>query len=97
MNAKKSTHNNLFDTKNIRDLPRDIVSQLGSPGRPARKTQALLELFNMKDHLSADEIMVGLYRLYKIRKTKKAIHTTIHYLIKKGSLKKISRGCYAKV
>jgi len=98
MIAEKSTHKELFDLKNTKDLPKGVVAQISkSAGRPANKTRAMLELFDLKDCLSTDEIIVGLYRKYGIKRTKKALHTVIHHLIKKGTLKKLHRGCYAKV
>ena len=79
--------NDLFDTNNVRDLPKDIVNQLGKSPVVDRCIN-LLKLANRE--LSLDEITVAFYRLYTLKekfpiKRKNQIMATLYSYVKSST------------
>ena len=87
---------NIFDLTNTEGLPRQLVEALSKP-RVKKEIRYLLELFDIKNNLTTNEIMVGLYRKFSLFTTKKWVISTTYNLTKKGFLKKISKGKYRKL
>lgn len=86
---------NLFDLSKTDDLPEKIKEKLRRI--PVRKdAKKLLDLFKIKQTLSIDEIIVGLYRQYKMEKSRTWIHSTLYNLSRKEILKKVegTKGVY---
>lgn len=48
----------------------------------------ILNLFDIKETLSLDEIIVGLYRLYKMEKSRSWLASTLYSLSARGLIKK---------
>ena len=89
--------NNIFDLTNVDDLPEDQKRQLKLINvRDDAKN--LLGLFELKNRLSIDEIIVGLYRLHKMIKSRTWVSSTLYNLSKKSLIKKVdgSQGEYEK-
>ena len=89
--------NNVFSLDNTDDIPESCVKELR--GLNIRDdTKSLLSLFDKKNRLSIDEIIVGLYRLYKLEKTRIWVSSTLYNLSRKNLVKKVegSKGEYIK-
>jgi hypothetical protein len=79
--------NDIFDTKNVKDLPKDIINQLGKSPVVDRCIN-LLKLANRE--LSIDEITVAFYRLYTLKekfpiKTKKQIMSILYIYVRNST------------
>ena len=57
--------NDIFDLKNLTDLPADIRGQLGATKRDELETELIGLLRVAGRDLTLDEVMVGYYRQYK--------------------------------
>jgi hypothetical protein len=77
----------LFDLDNIKDAPEDVKSELKFPKAVSTPTQ-ILELFAIKDTLSVNEIIIGLYRKFKIKKARSTVALTVTRLRSQGIIKK---------
>jgi len=86
----------LFNLDNTNDLPEYLTRELLILN-VREDTRKLLLLFNLKKSLSLDEILVGLYRVHKIQKTRYWVNTTLYNLSKKNLIKRIGRGVYKSV
>ena len=89
---------NIFNLDKIDDLPEAYKKQLKLLN-VRDDTRSLLALFDLKDNLSIDEILVGMYRLYKVEKSRVWVSSTLHNLGKKGLIRKIdgTKGKYRKI
>lgn len=89
--------NDIFNLENTSDLTNDCKKQLKLLNM-RDDAKRLLELFDKKSPLSIDEIIVGLYRLYKLEKTRVWVSSTLYNLSRKNLIKKISgiKGEYEK-
>lgn len=86
---------NIFDINNISDLSGDCKKQLKN--KFADETLRLLDLFERKPVLSISEVIVALYRLYKIVKSRTWVSTTLYNLGQKKLIKRIGPGVYEKI
>lgn len=77
----------LFDLDNIKDAPEDVKSELKFPKVISTPTQ-VLELFAIKDTLNVNEIIIGLYRKFKIKKARSTIAIIVTRLRSQGIIKK---------
>lgn len=94
----KPTTVDIFDLSNLEGLPISCLNEL-KPSRLSEDTKQLLDLFKHKSRLSFDEIIVGLYRLHKVEKTRTWVNSTLYNLSKKENLiRKVkgSKGEYEK-
>jgi len=89
---------NIFNLDKTDDLPEAYKKQLKLLN-VRDDTRSLLALFDLKDNLSIDEILVGMYRLHKVEKSRIWVSSTLHNLSKKGLIRKIdgTKGKYRKV
>jgi predicted transcriptional regulator of viral defense system len=83
----------IFDLKNTKDLSIKTLGQLKS-ARFSKSTSEMISLFEIKKILTIDEILVGIFRLYKIEQTRDWARTTADNLTRRGILKKVNRGQY---
>lgn len=84
---------NIFDLKNIDDIPSDISNSLNSH----ELEYNILHIFNIaKRPLIIDEVVVGYYRTFKNSKkrSKPVIMNRINSMIKSNKLIRISHGVY---
>ena len=84
----------IFDIDNLNDVSQEIKEQL----RKKRKiADSILNLFKIKNQLSIDEIIVGLYRKYKLAPNRLSIANQLYRLHKDGLIKKVhgAKGIYA--
>lgn len=86
----------IFDTKNILYIPVSLKNQL-SGLRHSKQTKELLSLFKIKNRLTIDEILVGLYRKYKRQQSRVWVTYTAYNLTRKGIIKRFSVGEYGLV
>lgn len=88
----------VFNVENIDDIPDSCKKHLKILNI-RDDTRLLLNLFERKSRLSVDQIIIGLFRLHKIEKTRPWVLSTLYNLGKKNLIKKVSgaRGEYEKV
>lgn len=88
----------IFGLESTEDLPESCKSELRIMN-VRDETMMLLNLFDLKSPLSFDEIIVGLYRLHKLEKTRVWVSATLYNLNKKGLVRKVEgkKGIYEKV
>lgn len=78
---------NIFDLENLYDLPEEIELQLrGGYEKEKSIKKQILYLFKIKKELTCDEIVVGLYRQFKVIRERGSIHVSLYYLTKNGTL-----------
>ena len=83
------TMKDIFDCKNIDDLPPKLKKDVESP------INLILELFKIKPVLTEQEIIVGLYRKYNVIRTKIQIRGIMYRTNKLDEkIKRIDRGKY---
>lgn len=73
---------NIFDLKNISDISTECKNNLKLLNM-RYNTKYLLELFDKKNPLSIDEIIVAFYRLYKVESNRIWISNTLYDLKRK--------------
>lgn len=93
---------NIFDIKNTEDLPEDIkknIRKIGDGREINEDTKRLMKLFDLKNPLSIDEIIVSLYRLHGIQKDRRWICYTINNWVTRGVFRpeKGKKGVYKKI
>ena len=89
MTRKKIIFNeDIFNLDKIDDIPDGCQKEL-KLFNIRSDTRQLLGLFERKNRLSIDEIIVGLYRLYKLERTRTWVSATLYNLSKKELVKKI--------
>jgi hypothetical protein len=86
----------IFDLTQSEDLPPKIAEHVKSNSL-RRHDARILSLFDIKDVLTPTEIMVGLYRMYKLERSIQAIHTALCKLKKEGFVKTVRKGIYRKI
>jgi hypothetical protein len=94
----------IFNLEQTKDLPKDLASYAkvsvkknGHLKAVDERTRPIIELFKVKKALNNVEIMIGLYRLFKIRRDKKSISMSLSFLAKTNRIKRLSRGLYARI
>ncbi len=87
----------VFDINKTDDLPESCKKNLKLLNM-RDETKKLLDLFEIKNKLSIDEILVALYRLHKIEKTRSWVSSTLYNLSRKNLIKRIdgTKGDYEK-
>jgi len=70
---------NLFNLKNKDGLSNKVIRQISAV---PIKYYEILSLFDLKEQLTPEEVLVGLYRKYKIEANKESIYTTLAHLSK---------------
>lgn len=86
----------IFDAKNISDIPVSLKNQL-SCLRRSKETKELMSLFEIKNRLTIDEILIGLYRKYNREQSRVWVTTTAYNLTRKGIIKRFQVGEYELV
>lgn len=79
----------IFDTVTTDDLPNDIKDFISHSTK-----RKIFLLFKSKSILTVDEIIVALYRKYKLIKNKPTVRLAIHNLCKSGKIKTLEPGLY---
>lgn len=80
----------IFDTKKTDDLPSDLLKSLRKKDLN-EETKKLLTLFELKPYLSIDEIIIGMFRKYKIVKSRVWAMSATYRLSKRNILKRSNR------
>lgn len=75
---------NIFDLSDLTDVPADVLKEIMT----AKSTGLLMSLFNYKERLTIDEIVVGLIRKYNIKIKRIWVTSTMYNLQKRGFIKK---------
>lgn len=76
------------------DLPDDVKNSLK---KLHSTTSRILALFEIKNILSVDEIIVGIYRRYNTLLTRTNVSSTLQKLKNRNKIKYKERGVYEKV
>jgi hypothetical protein len=84
----KNKDMSLLDLADISDLPDDIKNSLAKRAGDTISDK-ILSLFEIKNPLSIDEIIVGLYRGYKMKKPRHAIQTYMVHLRTNNEIKRL--------
>lgn len=84
---------NIYDTDNTDDLPDSVLKNIkqirgGKRGLKNQVSIIILELFNDKKTLNIDEVIVALYRKYKVEKTRVYVQNKLYSLYACGYLVK---------
>lgn len=87
-NGVKLKMNEIFNFKETRDIPDSLLKQINI-FKIREDSQKLFHLFKLKQKLSIDEVLIGLYRLYGIQKTRVWVSSTLYNLSRKKLVKKV--------
>lgn len=86
---------NIFDMENIDDLPEDLKGKMRDKKTGLINYQKkVINLFKEKNILTIDEIIVGLFRLHNIVKTRISVSSVLFSIQKKELIKRIDSGKY---
>ena len=87
----------IFNLEKTDDIPENFAKELRIVSI-REEAKLLLGLFDRKNKLTIDEILVGLYRLYKLEKTRVWVSSTLYNLSRKNLVRKVSgtKGEYEK-
>ena len=83
----------IFDLDVLEDIPDELRKSIKLKG-VGFSTEPILRLFDIKEVLSIDEIIVGLYRLHKVKKTRQWVSSNLYNLKRSGLIEKIQDGSY---
>lgn len=78
----------LFDLNNLEDLPEELGKELAYL-RSRQNTKKLLSLFDIKNQLSVDEMLVGMVRKYGVKKERSWFLSTISNLKHRKIIKQV--------
>jgi purine-cytosine permease-like protein len=80
----------IFDTKNISDLPKSLVDELAQKSKAETRQDRILHLFTLTTGatLTASQICVGYWRTFGEELTLKQIYGTMYHMKKRGYVKK---------
>ena len=84
---------NMFNTANLDDLPQELKNELKKKNLNSGD-EKILSLFSEKNELSIDEILIALYRKYKIVQKRTWVSNRLFVLSKAGQVGKIKKGRY---
>jgi len=89
----------IFSLSSLEDLPQDMWGDIKSGHiRASKEVLNLLSLFDLKKSINTDEMMVGLFRKFNLKKDRKWFIETINRLKKKNLVKKSkNKGFFEKV
>lgn len=87
--------NNIFDLDNTTDFPEEV--EIKRHYNDGRKHQKIYRLFELKDDLNKDEIMVGMYRKYKVILDRKKLSNHMGYLVRRGFLVHVGSAKWRKI
>lgn len=88
-------NDDIFNLDNTSDIAKEVSAELNLRST-VTDTRRLLDLFNLKNKLTSNEILVALYRLHKIKKTRTWVHGTLYALLKKNLLQKGEDGSWGR-
>lgn len=83
--------NDIFDLKNTEDLPEKLYSSKDN------KSSNLLELFDLKEILSVEEMQAGYFRKYGIFIKRNSMYSHLSGLMRRGLIKKVGIGVFEKI
>lgn len=87
----------IFDLKNLDDLD-ELTRKVIESTKAKRLTLSnkILHLFEIKEQLRFDEILVGLWRKYKTKTTYKSLKTNLTVMKANGDIRRIKKGAYER-
>lgn len=77
-----------FDLNNLDDLPDEVKKEVSLLGL-RKDTERLLSLFDIKNQLTIDEIIVGMSRKYGMNKKRNWVSSTVYNLKRRKTIKEI--------
>ena len=87
-------NDDIFDIKNIDDIDEITKKYIKTRHRDCKKSMEVLSLFEIKNILSIDEILVGMYRKYRKIVTRAYIRNKMFFLKEKGLIKKYCKNSW---
>lgn len=89
--------NKIFDLQELKDIPPELKKMVNRVQINAN-TRKVLALFELKNILSIDEILIGLYRCHNIIQSRVWLSSVLYNLAKRKSIKRIKgkRGAYER-
>lgn len=91
---------NIFDLKNLEDLPENLKKIVGRKQSCSTDVKRLERLFDIAKHeLTTDEIIVGFYRAFGVEHQRQVFHNLLSYCVKAGLIERIGgerSGLYKK-
>ena len=88
----------IFDLKNLSDIPLELKENLQvSRGRFSEAGRQILSLFDLKNELSLDEILVGMFRKYNVVTTRNCISSNVYNYRRMNLIKMVDKGVYKKI
>ena len=88
---------NIFDLKNTNDVPAEVLKSVSGRSYRGGVTAMYINLFELKNKLTLDEIVIALFRAYGITKKRSLIYSQVYYLVRKGILKRNIDGTYERI
>ena len=82
-----ASSDDIFDLKSMQDAPQDVKSEL-RPSKESSLTSTILALYNIKSPLTVNELIIGLYRKFKIKTKRSTLVVAISRLSSQGIIKK---------
>ena len=91
----------IFDLSDIKDLPDHLKKEVKPSGYKSETLQ-LLSLFDMKEQLTVDELIVGMYRKigqFGTIRDRRWIKAALYRLEKRGKVKRVknNKNVYQKI
>jgi hypothetical protein len=82
-----------FDIEDLTDLPL-VIRKKVKVNQRLNVMGPVMKLFRDRNILSIDEVLVALYRRYKIGPHRSSLHSSLNNLVTKGYLRKVGMGTY---
>lgn len=92
----------IFNLITVEDLPADVKHNISraipkkQKPRPNTMQNRIASLFSIKEILTINEIIVGLYRKYDVIKGRASVISCLYTLCRSNKIKKIGRGTYER-
>lgn len=80
----------IFDFKNTDDLPVEL-KKLTHLHRDKNDEDRIFELFDVKETLTRNELLIGFYRKYNKVLTQSALYYRLSSLVLKGKIRKLNK------
>lgn len=92
---KNLTPAEMFDSDDLSDLPSEVLKQIREE-KPPLKIDDYVQLLKIKSPLTVNQIIIGLYRAYGIKRSRSAHFQFLHHGVAKSLIKRVKgkRGLY---
>lgn len=84
---------NIYDTKNLDNIPKELKNQLSKNEKKPSKNDNILTLIREANKpVTVDELLIALYRKYRITSKRHSVLNTIARLVQKKIIESVSKG-----